>query len=113
MKQSERFALREWLSYFPDKTYDEIYALLTNPEEQWKHPEIDVREVVEHHTLEQVADLIESTRIHFERMTEDLVSALQGAVRLAQENTRAIVDDEEYADRLNGLQVILTEWETT
>ena len=61
----------------------------------------------------QVADLIESTRIHFERMTEDLVSALQGAVRLAQENTRAIVDDEEYADRLNGLQVVLTEWETT
>jgi hypothetical protein len=41
----------------------------------------------------------------------ELISALQGAIRLAQENTRAIVDDEEYADRLNGLQVVLTEWE--
>lgn len=43
----------------------------------------------------------------------ELISALQGAIRLAQENTRAIVDDEEYADRLNGLQVVLTEWEAT
>lgn len=42
----------------------------------------------------------------------ELISALQGAIRLAQENTRAIVDDEEYADRLNGLQVVLTEWES-
>ena len=41
----------------------------------------------------------------------ELISALQGAIRLAQENTRAIVDDEEYADRLNGVQVVLTEWE--
>jgi hypothetical protein len=43
----------------------------------------------------------------------ELISALQGAIRLAQENTRAIVDDEEYADRLNGLQVVLTKWEAT
>lgn len=114
MKQSERFALQEWLSDFPDdKTYDEIIAMLTDPEEQWAHPDISVWEVVEHHTLEQVADMIENTRMHFEHVTEDLVSAFQCAVRLAQENTRAIVDDEEYADRLNGLQVVLTEWEAT
>jgi hypothetical protein len=112
MKQSERFALHEWLSEFPDdKTYDEIIGMLTGAEEVWVQDGITVWEVVEHHTLEQVADLIENTRMHFEHMTEDLVSALQGAVRLAQENSRAIVDDEDYADCLNGLQVILTQWE--
>lgn len=114
MKQSERFALHEWLSEFPDdKTYDEIIDMLTDPEEQWSLDDINTWEVVEHHTLEQVADMIENTRMHFEHVTEGLISAFQCAVRLAQENTRAIVDDEEYADRLNGVQVVLTEWETT
>lgn len=113
MKQSERFALQEWLSDFPDdKTYDEIILMLRDFNHTWTHEDLSVWEVVEDYPLEQVADMIENTRMHFEHVTEDLVSAFQCAVRLAQENTRAIVDDEEYADRLNELQVELTEWET-
>jgi hypothetical protein len=72
MKQSERFALMEWLTEFPDdKTYDEIILMLKGDESEWTHPDIDVWEVVENHTLDQVADIIENTRMHFESVVDD------------------------------------------
>jgi hypothetical protein len=111
MKQSEFFALMEWLTEFPDNlTYDDIYRMLTKGDEQWVHPDIDVWEVVEHHTLDQVAEYIETTRSHFERVTEPLVSALRDAIKLAQENAPDMIDDENFTDRLNRLQGVLADW---
>jgi hypothetical protein len=70
MKTSEHFALDEWLSYFPDDlTYDEIIAILRDPENSWCHDDISVWETVEDCTLDQVAGFIESTKKHFERVT--------------------------------------------
>ena len=112
MKQSERFALMEWLSDFPDdKTYDEIMEMLRGDESEWSHPDIDVWEVVENHTLDQVADMIENTRMHFENIVDMyLISALEGAIRLAQENAPDMIDDEDFTDRLNGLLGVLADW---
>jgi hypothetical protein len=111
MKQSERFALMEWLSEFPDdKTYDEIILMLRGDESQWKHEDIDVWEVVENHTLDQVADFIDNTRMHFESITSGLTSALASAIRLAQENAPDMIDDEDFNERLNALQGVLKDW---
>ena len=113
MKQSERFALAEWLAYYDDdKSYEEVMAILTDPEEQWAHPDISVWEVVENHTLEQVSEFIHNTRSHFEMYTNDLVSALKSAIRLAQENAPDMIDDEDFTDRLNSLLAVLAEWES-
>jgi len=71
MKTSERFALNEWLSDYPDNMdYDEILMVLNNAEDEWSIDEITVWEVVENFTLNQVSDFIENTRMHFERVTE-------------------------------------------
>jgi len=112
MKQSERFALMEWLTEFPDdKTYDEIILMLRGDESEWKHPDIDVWEVVENHTLDQVADMIENTRMHFENIVDMyLISALESAIRLAQENAPDMIDDQDFTDRLNGLLGVLADW---
>jgi hypothetical protein len=112
MKHSERFALMEWLTEFPDdKTYDEIIVMLRGDESEWTHPDIDVWEVVENHTLDQVADIIENTRMHFESVVDDgLLSALRSAIRLAEENAPDMIDDEDFTDRLNGLLVVLADW---
>ena len=60
MKQSELFACMEWLTDFPDTlSYDEIYDTLSKGDEKFVHPDIDVWEIVEHHTLDQVADYID------------------------------------------------------
>ena len=72
------------------------------------HPDIDVWEIVEHHTLDQVADYIDVTRAHFERVTSPLVSALVGAVNLAEEN--APDNDPDFNDRLNAIRHVLAEW---
>ena len=70
MKTSEHFALDEWLSYYPDDlTYDEILALLRDPENSWCHEDISVWEQVESCPLDQVAKFIEDTKKHFERVT--------------------------------------------
>jgi len=112
MKQSERFALMEWLSEFPDdKTYDEIILMLRGDESEWTHPDIDVWEVVENHTLDQVADMIENTRMHFESVNGALIFALRDAIKLAHENAPDMIDDENFTDRLNALQGVLAEWE--
>jgi hypothetical protein len=113
MKKSERFALMEWLTEFPDdKTYDEIILMLRGDESEWTHPDIDVWEVVENHTLDQVADIIENTRMHFESVNGALIFALRDAIKLAHENAPDMIDDENFTDRLNALQGVLAEWES-
>jgi len=39
-----------------------------------------------------------------------LVSALESAIRLAQENAPDMIDDENFTDRLNALQGVLADW---
>jgi hypothetical protein len=66
MKVSERFALNEWLSDYPDdKTYDEIIDMMIKDDE-----EINPWYVVQDHTLGEIIEFIENTRKHFERVTE-------------------------------------------
>jgi hypothetical protein len=109
MKQSERFALMEWLSEFPDdKTYDEIIEMLNV--DDWIDPDISVWEVVENYELSEVADMIENTRMHFEGANGELISALRDAIRLAQENAPDMIDDEDFNERLNALQGVLKDW---
>ena len=111
MKHSERFALMEWLSEFPDdKTYDEIIEMLNV--DDWSNPDLSVWEVVESHDLSQIAEFIENTRMHFESANGELISALRGAIKLAQENAPDMIDDEDFTDRLNSLLAVLADWES-
>ena len=72
MKTSERFALNEWLSDYPDNmTYDEIIDAMVGEEEEWTHENITVWQVVEHFTLRQVAEFINNTRAHFASVTNE------------------------------------------
>ena len=74
MKVSERFALNEWLSDYPqDKTYDEIIELMI--EDEWLTEEITPWYVVQDHTLGQIIEFIENTRMHFEAVTEEKTHA--------------------------------------
>ena len=112
MRQSERFALMEWLSDFPDdKTYDEIVEMMRDFNHTWTHEDLSVWEVVENHTLDQVADMIDNTRMHFESANGELISALRDAIKLAHENAPDMIDDEDFTERLNALQEVLAEWE--
>jgi len=71
MKKSERFALNEWLSDYPDdKTYDQIIDMMSNDDSE----EISPWYIVEDHTLDQIVDFIENTRMHFERVTEEVTA---------------------------------------
>ena len=71
MKTSEKFALNEWLSDYPeDLDYYEILELMS--QDDWSVDGITVWEVVENFTLDQVSDFIENTRMHFERVTEEI-----------------------------------------
>jgi hypothetical protein len=113
MRQSERFALMEWLSDFPDdKTYDEIMEMMRDFNHTWTHEDLSVWEVVENHTLDQVADMIDNTRMHFEGANGELISALRDAIKLAHENAPDMIDDENFTDRLNALQGVLAEWDS-
>jgi len=113
MRQSERFALMEWLSEFPDdKTYDEIMEMMRDFNHTWTHEDLSVWEVVENYELSEVADMIENTRMHFEGANGELISALRGAIKLAQENAPDMIDDEDFTDRLNSLLAVLAEWES-
>jgi hypothetical protein len=70
MKTSEHFALDQWLSDYPDNlTYEEIIVILKDPENAWCADDISVWEVVEDCTNDQVAEFIEDTKRHFERVT--------------------------------------------
>jgi hypothetical protein len=76
MKHSERFALNQWLSDYPeDMTYANVIRLMRD-DESWTHESISVWQVVEHFSLRQVADFIEDTRCAVENMMEDLVYAV-------------------------------------
>jgi hypothetical protein len=71
---SELFALNEWLADFPDDmTYDEIIEVMREDKNEWIIDRIDVWEVVEHFTLDQVADFIEMTKKHFERVVAQIL----------------------------------------
>jgi len=73
MKTSEKFALNEWLSDYPDDLdYYEILELMS--QDDWSVDGITVWEVVENFTLDQVSDFIENTRMHFERVTEEITA---------------------------------------
>ena len=113
MRRSERFALMEWLSEFPDdKTYDEIMEMMRDFNHTWTHEDLSVWEVVENYELSEVADMIENTRMHFESANGELIFALRDAVKLAHENAPDMIDDENFTDRLNALQGVLAEWES-
>ena len=67
LKTSERFALNEWLSDYPeDKTYGEIIELMESDDCE----EINPWYIVEDHSLSQIVEFIENTRMHFESVTE-------------------------------------------
>jgi hypothetical protein len=70
MKTSESFALNQWLSWYADSmTYEEIIAVMRDPENTWQCDDLDVWAVVESFTLDQVAEFIEDTRKAFEAVT--------------------------------------------
>ena len=72
--QSELFALMEWLADFPDDLdYDEIIEVMRENKNEWIIDRIDVWEVVEHFTLDQVADFIEMTKKHFESVVAQIL----------------------------------------
>ena len=73
MKTSEKFALNEWLSDYPDDLeYYDILEMMS--QDDWSVDGITVWEVVENFTLDQVSDFIENTRMHFERVTEEVTA---------------------------------------
>ena len=68
MKVSERFALGQWLSDYPDdKTYDEVLSMITE-----EHEDIILWETIENYPPESVIEIIEDTRSSFEDSADDL-----------------------------------------
>ena len=79
MKISEQFAIDEWLTDYPSNMeYDEIMAVLNNAANEWCIDDIVVWELVEHHTMDQVAEFIDMTRKHFERSLAEYLKTLEG-----------------------------------
>ena len=70
MKTAEHFALDQWLTDYPDNlTYAEVIAILQDPENTWRAESISVWETAESFPLEHVAQFINDTKSHFERVT--------------------------------------------
>ena len=68
MKVSERFALGQWLSDYPDdKTYDEVLSMITE-----EHEDIILWETIENYPPESVIEMIDDTRSSFENSADDL-----------------------------------------
>jgi hypothetical protein len=68
MKKSERFALDQWLSDYPDgMTYAEIIEALTAEEGLWQVDDVTPWELVETFPLDAVAGFIDDTRAVLER----------------------------------------------
>lgn len=68
MKVSERFALGQWLSDYPDdKTYDEVLSMITEG-----HDDVTLWEMIEYDTPDRVIEIIEDTRSSFENSADDL-----------------------------------------
>jgi hypothetical protein len=68
MKQSERFALNEWLSEYPEnKSFDDILYLLLDDEDDSVIP----WEVVEDYPRRDIAQFISNTQTHFATVTNE------------------------------------------
>lgn len=66
METSERFAVNEWLSDYPeDKTFDEIMDLIYEEDES-----ITPWELVENYPTADLIEVIYNTKIHFETVTK-------------------------------------------
>ena len=66
MKTSERFAINEWLSEYPDdKTFDEIMDLIREYDES-----VTAWELVENHPAADLIEIIYNTQMHFEFVTK-------------------------------------------
>jgi hypothetical protein len=73
MKVSERFALGQWLSDYPDdKTYEEVLALITE-----EHEDVILWEPIENYPPESVIEMIDDTRSSFENSADDLCSGIK------------------------------------
>ena len=77
MTKSQAFALGEWLSEWPENwSYEQVIDWLLNSEDPaYSDAEDDERvwvwEPMEDYSGTQIADFIENTRRHFERVTSD------------------------------------------
>jgi len=66
MKTSERFAVNEWLSEYPnDKTFDEIMDLIYEEDES-----VTPWELVENHSATDLIQIMYNTKTHFEFVTK-------------------------------------------
>lgn len=73
MKVSERFALGQWLSDYPDdKTYDEVLEMITE-----EHEDVILWETIENYPPESVIEMIDDTRSSFENSADDLCSGIK------------------------------------
>jgi hypothetical protein len=68
MKQSERFALNEWLSEYPDNaTFDDVLYLLLDDDDVTVIP----WEAIEDHPRRSIAEFISNTQTHFAEVTNE------------------------------------------
>ena len=66
MEISERFAINEWLSDYPeDKTFDEIMDLIREDDES-----VTAWELVENYPAADLIEIIYNTKMHFEAVTK-------------------------------------------
>ena len=73
MKVSERFALGQWLSDYPDdKTYEEVLALITE-----EHEDVILWEPIDNYPPESVIEMIDDTRSSLENSADDLCSGIK------------------------------------
>ena len=75
MKKSERFALDQWLSDYPDgMTYADIIGMLTAEDGLWQVEGVTAWELVDTFTLNAVAVFIDDTRAVLERCFPESLS---------------------------------------
>jgi hypothetical protein len=87
MKHSERFALNQWLSDYPDDaTYEDIIAMMKDEDSTWRTDGIDVWVAVETFPLANVAEFIDDTRCAVERMMDNLEYGLPLAEKTEEES---------------------------
>ena len=73
MKISERFALNQWLSSYPnDKAYDEVLSLVRETDDSVKRWYL-----IEYCTAWDAVEFIEETRKAFENSADDLCSGIK------------------------------------
>jgi len=78
MKVSERFALNQWLSDYPDTmSYDAILQALRSDGFDWRETGIYPWELIEDEANEYIAELIEDTCKAFKSSADDLCSGIK------------------------------------